>query len=260
MATDVAAEAEAHGEGARAAFAALALLRVELGAGNYETARWYAKKAFEGGFVYAGSVVLPDLVELAARSDHVEDAGEALEALRARADAGGSHLGRCLLARSQALLADDLAADRLYEEAIENLSVSGATLYVAQARLLYGEWLRRRNRRTDAREQLRQASQFFEAVGAHGFSQRANRELLATGETVRKRSDDARYELTAQEAQVARLVGEGATNSEVAAQLFLSPSTVDYHLRKVFRKLAVSSRTQLARRFAVGPGGLPQVN
>jgi DNA-binding CsgD family transcriptional regulator len=257
---NLADEAEALSRGARAAFAHWALLKVELGAGNYELARSYAKKAIEGRFLYVGSVVLPDLVEAAARTDHVDEASAALDALRARADAGGSQFGRGILARSEALLANDTDAERLYEAAIENLGRSGARLHVAQAHLLFGEWLRRRNRRTDAREQLRQAYEFFDAIGAQGYGQRARRELLATGETVRKRNEDTRYELTAQEAQVAKMVSEGATNSEVAAQLFLSPSTVDYHLRKVFRKLGVSSRTQLARRLTPALGDVPHVN
>ncbi len=235
------------------ALANWALAELELGTGNYERAWRHAKRASQGGFLWISSFVLPDLVEAAVRSDHLDDAADALEALRGRAAAGGSRFARGILAGSDALLANDAAAEALYGVAIEDLGASGAWLHVARVRLLYGEWLRRQLRRTDAREQLRQAHQEFERIGALGFAKRANAELQATGETARKRTDQARFDLTAQEAHVARLVGEGLTNSEVAAQLFLSQSTVDYHLRKVFKKLGVATRTQLARRLPGGP-------
>ena len=133
----------------------------------------------------------------------------------------------------------------LYREAIDHLTPSRMVWYLARARLNYGEWLRRENRRVDAREQLRAAHELFAAMGSEGFAERARGELLATGEKVRKRSDDTRDELTPQEEQIARLARDGGTNAEIGAQLFLSPRTVEWHLRKVFTKLGISSRMGL---------------
>ena len=133
----------------------------------------------------------------------------------------------------------------LYIESIERLARSRAAVELARSRLLYGEWLRRENRRMDAREQLRAAHEMFRRMGAEAFAERARRELLATGETVRKRTVETLDELTAQEAQVARLARDGHTNVEIGAQLFISPRTVEYHLRKVFRKLDVTTRKEL---------------
>jgi DNA-binding CsgD family transcriptional regulator len=135
--------------------------------------------------------------------------------------------------------------DHLSVEAVEQLGRSGIVVLHARAQLTYGEWLRRGRRRVDAREQLKEAHTAFAAMGAMGFADRARRELLATGETVRKRTDDARDDLTPQEAQIARLASSRLTNPEIAAQLYLSPRTVEYHLRKVFTKLDISSRKEL---------------
>jgi DNA-binding CsgD family transcriptional regulator len=148
-------------------------------------------------------------------------------------------------ARSRALLSEGEFAERLYREAIERLGGTHLPAELARAHLLYGEWLRRENRRVDAREQLRGAYRMLTTMGIEAFAQRARRELLATGETVRKRTVDAAGELTPQEAQIARLAADGHTNPEMSTRLFISPRTVEWHLRKVFTKLGISSRRQL---------------
>ena len=153
-------------------------------------------------------------------------------------------------ARLRALLARGEAAEALYRESIDRLGPTRLRLDLARAHLLYGEWLRRERRRVDARNELRAAHELFSDFGMEAFAERARVELRATGEHARKRSVDTIDQLTPQEAQIARLVAHGNTNREVAAQLFISPSTVEYHLRKVFRKLDVKSRTQLVRRMA----------
>jgi DNA-binding NarL/FixJ family response regulator len=148
------------------------------------------------------------------------------------------------------LLSDGPAADTLYREAIDRLGRSRIAVHLARAHLVYGEWLRREQRRVEAREHLRAAHGMFGRFGAAAFAERARRELQATGETVRKSAVDARGALTVQEAQVARLAAEGHTNPEIGAQLFISPRTAEYHLHKVFSKLGVSSRRQLRHRLA----------
>ena len=153
-----------------------------------------------------------------------------------------------LLARSQALLAPPAAARQGYEDALDLLGQTRAAVQLARAHLLYGEWLRRQRRRREARDQLRAALEMFDAMGLRCFAVRAHLELGATGEHARKREVGTPEELTPQEAQIAALVSRGEANREIAAQLFVSPSTVEYHLRKVFRKLGVTSRTQLAHR------------
>jgi DNA-binding CsgD family transcriptional regulator len=150
------------------------------------------------------------------------------------------------VARSRALLGEGDATERLYQESIDRLGRTRLRPEHARSRLLYGEWLRRANRRVDAREQLRAAHDAFVSMGAEAFAERARRELLATGEKVRSRRDDTRDELTHQEEHIARLARDGLTNPEIGAQLFLSPRTVEWHLRKVFSKLGISSRKGLA--------------
>ena len=142
-------------------------------------------------------------------------------------------------------MSDGAAAEGLYREAIDRLGRTQLRPELARAHLLYGEWLRRAGRRTDAREQLRKAYEMLTVMGVGGFAERARHELLATGENVRKRRVETTGDLTAQEAQIARLAGDGLSNQEISTQLFLSPRTVEWHLRKVFAKLGISSRRQL---------------
>jgi DNA-binding CsgD family transcriptional regulator len=163
-----------------------------------------------------------------------------------RALASGTPWGLGLLARGRALLAGDDDAEALYEEALEQLEQSGVVIDVARTRLLYGEWLRGRRRRRDARLQLRLAHDMFQATGGGAFAHRARVELLATGEHTRARVTETIDKLTPQEKQIAKLAADGESNAEIAAQLFISPHTVAYHLRKVFSKLGVSSRNRLA--------------
>jgi DNA-binding CsgD family transcriptional regulator len=146
---------------------------------------------------------------------------------------------------ARALLGDDEGAEGSYLEAIERLGGTHARVALGRARLLYGEWLRRQGRRVDARQQLTLAHRVFSDVGLGGFSERTRRELLATGPTVRRRTDDTRLDLTAQEAQIAQLAAGGCTNPEIGERLFISPRTVEWHLRKVFTKVGVSSRREL---------------
>jgi DNA-binding CsgD family transcriptional regulator len=174
---------------------------------------------------------------------------DALRRLDERASVAGTDWALGILARSRALLCDGEEADGLYREAIERLGRTRIAVHLARAHLVYGEWLRRENRRVDAREQLRAAHEMFSRMGAEAFAERARRELLATGETVRKRTVETLDELTAQEAQIARLAAQGQSNPEIAAELFISPRTVEYHLRKVFAKLDIASRKELRGAF-----------
>jgi DNA-binding CsgD family transcriptional regulator len=161
--------------------------------------------------------------------------------------ASGTDWGLGIEARCRALLSQDGVAEALYQEAIERLERSRIRVQYARAHLLYGEWLRRRNRRLDAREQLRTAHEMFTTMGVAGFAERAARELLATGERARKRTVETRGDLTPQEAQIARLARDGLSNPEIGTRLFISTHTVEYHLRKVFAKLGINSRTKLAQ-------------
>ena len=188
-----------------------------------------------------------ELIEAAARTGQPKRGIGALRRLEEVTGAAGTDWALGIQARSRALLSDDESAERLYRDAIERLGRTRVRVELARAHLLYGEWLRRENRRVDAREQLRVAHQMLTAMGIEGFAERARRELLSTGETVRRYTAETAAELTAQEAQIARLAGDGHTNPEIGVKLFISARTVEWHLRKVFGKLGVSSRKELRR-------------
>ena len=185
---------------------------------------------------------LVELIEAGVRGGGPDEAAAALDRLSERTRPSGTEWALGIEARCRGLLSDD---ESLYRESIERLARSRAALELARSRLLYGEWLRRENRRTDARELLRAAHESFSHMGAGAFAERARRELLATGETVRRITADTRDALTPQEVQVARLARDGHTNPEIGAELFISPRTVEYHLHKVFRKLDVGNRKEL---------------
>jgi DNA-binding CsgD family transcriptional regulator len=191
---------------------------------------------------------MAELIEAAVRAGTPELAADARLDLAEVARVSGTDWAVGIAARSEALLADDDRAEELYVEAVGRLGRSRIAIDLARAHLLYGEWLRRKRRRSDARSQLRLAHGLFSEFGMEAFAERARVELEATGEHARSRSVDTLGQLTPQEAQISRLVAQGHTNREIAAQLFISPSTVEYHLRKAFRKLGVKSRTQLANR------------
>ena len=232
------------GEGSAvgAAFWLTALLHN--GHGHYGEALAAARQACEHEDVIFYGWALVELIEAGVRSGQPEEAAAALGRLSERTRASGTEWALGIEARCRALLSDD---ESLYQESVERLARSRAAVELARSRLLYGEWLRRENRRVDAREQLRAAHEMFSRMGAAAFAERARRELSATGETVRKRTVETLDELTTQEAQVARLAAQGRTNPEIAAQLFISPRTVEYHLHKVFPKLGISSRKELRR-------------
>jgi len=238
-------EATVRGEGRAIALAHYVTAVLYDGLGRYEDALAAAKRAcaYEDLGLFGWALV--ELVEAGVRSDNREDASDALLRLDERTQAAATDWALGIQARSRALVTDGDAADALYREAIERLGRTRIAVHLSRAQLLYGEWLRRQNRRVDAREQLRAAHEMFSRVGAEAFAERARRELLATGETVRKRTVETLDELTTQEAQVARLALDGHTNSEIGAQLFISPRTVEYHLHKVFSKLSINSRKEL---------------
>jgi DNA-binding CsgD family transcriptional regulator len=218
------------------------------GLGRYQEAAAAAQQATSYPFKLYGSMwALPELVEAAARAGDAELARDALERLAETTQPSGTDWALGVEARSRALLSDGEAADGLYREAIDRLGRTRLRPELARAQLLYGEWLRRQGRRVDAREQLRTAHDLLDAIGMEAFAERARRELLATGERVRKRTVETSGELTAQEALIARLARDGLSNPEIGARLFLSARTVKYHLRKVFTKLDIGSRAQLHR-------------
>jgi DNA-binding CsgD family transcriptional regulator len=242
------------GLGAGVALAHYALTILDLGLSRYEAALNSALKVYRDDPPDLGTWILPDLIEAATRLGNRDAAASALQRLSERAVACGSHLTSGVLARSRALLTDD-DPECLYREAIEHLQQSGSGVHLARTHLLYGEWLRRQYRRRDARKQLRAAYELFDDMGFGAFAHRASVELHATGESGRKRTDDAHDQLTPQEEQITGLVVEGLSNRQVAARLFISRNTVEYHLKKIFRKIGVRSRTQLAHALQDQPRG-----
>ncbi|WP_460652359.1 AAA family ATPase [Kribbella endophytica] len=191
---------------------------------------------------------LAELVEAGVRSGNTDAAAKGLEVLTAMTQASGTELALGISAARGALLREDTSAEDLYREALDRLATSRIRVEHARAQLLYGEWLRRRSRRVDARGQLRLAFESFSAMGVEAFAERARRELAATGESVRRATVRTKAELTPQEAHIAGLAAEGLTNPEIAAALYVSPRTVEWHLRKIFTKLGVNSRRQLRGR------------
>jgi len=239
-------EATARGEGVGLTILEWATALFHNGHGRYDEALSVAQRSCEQDDARLFAWSLVELIEAGVRSGATHAAADALDRLSVRTQASGTDWALGIEAGSRALLSDGADAELHYREAVERLSRSRGAVHLARARLLYGEWLRRENRRVDAREQLRAAHDRFDQIGAEAFAERARRELLATGETAPRRTVDTRDILTPQEAQIARMASERQTNPEIGAKLFISPRTVEYHLRKVFTKLDISSRSQLA--------------
>jgi ATP/maltotriose-dependent transcriptional regulator MalT len=243
----------AAGGGLGVNFAAYVSSVLDNGLGRHDAARDAAWRTFEHDQLGYGPYVVPELAEAAARTGDVATIRAVLAWLSERTRVTPSEWALGIEARVRALLSDGEAADRLYRESIGRLGRTRVRVELARSHLLYGEWLRRERRRADAREQLRTAHDMLDAMGVGAFAARARRELLATGETARKRTVETAVELTAQEAQVARLARDGLSNPEIGARLFISPRTVKYHLAKVFTKLGISSRSQLHRALPADP-------
>jgi DNA-binding CsgD family transcriptional regulator len=240
-----AADGIARGEGRLVGLSKFTAAVLFNGLGRYEEAFATARDCCEYEDLGFHSWCLFELIEAAAHLGDHESSAAALPRFEERASAGGNDWGLGAVACARALLASNELAEGLFAEAIERLERANIVLHLARTRLSYGEWLRRMNRRVDARKQLSTAYEMFTTMGAQGFAERARRELAATGEKVRKKAVGSGNEMTAQEAQIARLAADGLTNSEIGAQLFISTHTVEWHLRKVFVKLGITSRRQL---------------
>jgi DNA-binding CsgD family transcriptional regulator len=248
-------DAGARGEGIGLAICEYARAVLCNGLGQYEEAVAAARSASEHHEVVAENWGLSELVEPATRTGGTDLATDALNRLARKAQATGSNWALGIEARSRALLSEGATAEGSFRKAIEHLSRTRVRAELARTHLLYGEWLRRANRRVDARGELAVAYELFSTMGMQSFAERTRRELLATGATVHKRNVETRDDLTAQEAQIARLARDGLSNPEIGAQLFISARTVEWHLRKVFNKLGISSRRQL--RVVLADGGRP---
>jgi DNA-binding CsgD family transcriptional regulator len=249
------------GTGILVGFADCANAVLSNGLGLYDAARDAARRVFERDYLGYGHLVVPELAEAAARTGDTALVQAALDWLSERTRVTPTEWALGIEARIRALLSDGKAADCWYRESIEHLGRTPIRAQLARSHLLYGEWLRRERRRAEAREQLRTAHRLLEEMGIQAFAERAQRELLATGETTRKRavpagtrSAGATEALTAQEAQVARLARDGLSDTEIGARLFISPRTAQYHLSSVFTKLGISSRTQLHSVLPGDPG------
>jgi DNA-binding CsgD family transcriptional regulator len=248
--SDVTADAIARGEGRVLGSAAYGSALLNNGIGRYDRALVAAQKACEYDDLGFYGWSLAELVEAAVRTGEREAAQRALLLLEKHTVAAGSDWALGFLARSRALVATDDEAEVLYCEAIERLDRTPILVHAGRAHLVYGEWLRRRRRRSDARAHLRIAEEGLNRIGADAFAERARRELAASGETVRRRSAQFTSALSDQEGQIARLAAEGLTNPQIGARLFLSAHTVEWHLRKVFAKLQIRSRRELSTRLS----------
>ena len=240
-----AADGAARGEGRLLGLTGYATAVLYNGLGRYEEAAAAARDACQYEDLGFHGWCLFELIEAATRTGDAATATAAVAQFEEQAGASGTDWRLGAVANARALVADDDRADELYAEAIERLRRTRVVVHLARSHLHYGEWLRRVNRRVDARRQLTEAHQMFRRMGAQAFAERTRRELVATGEKVRKQPTTSGSELTAQEAQIARLAGDGLTNQEIGAQLFISTHTVEWHLRKVFVKLGITSRRQL---------------
>ncbi|MFE3036479.1 LuxR C-terminal-related transcriptional regulator [Streptomyces canus] len=227
----------------------------EIGRGRYREALDALLAVFTDQPLVLDDVNLAAMIEAGLRAGDRKAATMAMERLEERAPLAGTPWALGLLARCRALMTDDDTAEQLYQESISQLEKVPVAVELAWSRLLFGEWLRRRRRRADARVQLRSAYESFESWGAAPFAERARVELLATGETARKRTVDAQFDLTPQELQVATRAASGLTNAEIATQLFVTTSTIEFHLSRVFRKLGITSRKQIGRRLGETDAG-----
>ena len=245
------AEATAGGQGIAVTYAHWAAAILANGLGRYADALAAAQQASQDSpALYMAMWALPELIEAATRTGNAHIASDALARLAETTQAGETDFGLGMEARSRALVSEGETAENCYREAIDRLGRTQLRPELARAHLLYGEWLRGENRRRDARAELRTAHDLFTTMGIEAFAERARRELLATGDTVRKRTVETASELTAQEAHIARLAVDGRTNAEIGAQLYLSTRTVEWHLGKVYTKLGVGSRRELRRALA----------
>jgi DNA-binding CsgD family transcriptional regulator len=239
-------EAGARGEGIGLAIGAYARAVLCNGLGQYEEALAAAASASGHQEVVVENWGLSEVVEPATRCGRLDLATEALERLAGKAQATGTHWALGVEARARALLGEGAGAERWFRTAIDSLERTRVHAEVARTHLLYGEWLRRESRRLEARAELRVAHEQLSSMGMQAFAERADGELRATGEKVRRRVAETRDDLTSQERQIAQLAREGLSNPEIGARLFLSPRTVEWHLRHVFAKLEIRSRRQLA--------------
>jgi DNA-binding CsgD family transcriptional regulator len=239
----------ARGEGMGANLTGCADAALYNGLARYDEAYVAAENALEDPYeLWFWPQVPVELIEAASRTGRTAAATAAFERLSESTGASGTAWAAAVEDRCRALISKGAVAEELYRSAIDRLVPTALRLDLARTHLLFGEWLRRESRPADAREELRAAHRLFMDFGSESYAERARIELRATGERTRKRSPESKVRLTPQEARVAQLVAQGGTNVEIAAQMFISPSTVEYHLHKVFRKLGIRSRTQLAKR------------